>query len=103
MEFKHVENPQIQFASPESIAEFQNARLREEIAYLYARSPYYGGLMRNLGIAPSDICTVGDLAKLPTTAKEDLQRRSGEFVCVPPVEHSVRLWYLRYQTAIWSG
>ena len=75
MEFKHVENPQIQFASPESIAEFQNARLREEIAYLYARSPYYGGLMRNLGIAPGDIRTVEDLAKLPTTAKEDLQRR----------------------------
>lgn len=88
MEFKHVENPQIQFASPESIAEFQNARLREEIAYLYARSPYYGGLMRNLGIAPGDIRTVEDLAKLPTTAKEDLQRRSGEFVCVP--EHEIR-------------
>lgn len=86
MEFKHVENPQIQFASLESIAEFQNARLREEVAYLYAHSPYYGGLMRNLGIAASDIHMVEDLAKIPTTAKEDLQRHSGEFVCVPAQE-----------------
>lgn len=36
-----IRNPEIQFASADAIAAFQQERLREEIAYLYENSPYY--------------------------------------------------------------
>ena len=35
-----IRNPEIQFASADAIAAFQEERLREEVAYLYEYSPY---------------------------------------------------------------
>lgn len=73
----------IEFASPEEIRDFQDARLREAVAYLAANSPYYQRMFRDNGIDPASIRTVDDLQRLPFTAKKDLQLYNNDFLCVP--------------------
>ena len=81
-----VRNAEIQFKSPEEIREFQEQRLREEVKYIYANSPYYREMFDSLGLKPADIQSVGDLKKLPVTTKKDLQLRGKDFICVPQEE-----------------
>lgn len=78
-----IRNPQIQFASADAIAAFQEERLREEVVYLYENSPYYRRMFDGCGMQPGDIRTTDDLRRLPVTTKTDLQLHPGEFVCVP--------------------
>jgi phenylacetate-CoA ligase len=73
----------IEFASPEEIRDFQDARLREAVAYLAANSPYYRRMFRDNGIDPASIRTVDDLQSVPFTAKKDLQLYNNDFLCVP--------------------
>ena len=56
-----IRNPEIQFASADAIAAFQQERLREEIAYLYENSPYYRRMFDHCGARPGDIRTQEDL------------------------------------------
>ena len=67
-----IRNPEIQFASADAIAAFQQERLREEIAYLYENSPYYRRMFDHCGARPGDIRTQEDLRRLPVTTKTDL-------------------------------
>lgn len=62
-----IRNPQIQFASADAIAAFQEERLREEVAYLYENSPYYRRMFDGCGMQPGDIRTTDDLRRLPVT------------------------------------
>ena len=78
-----IRNPEIQFASADAIAAFQEERLRDEVAYLYENSPYYRRMFDGCGMQPGDIRTADDLRRLPVTTKTDLQLHPGEFVCVP--------------------
>ena len=78
-----IRNPEIQFASADAIAAFQEERLRDEVAYLYENSPYYRRMFDGCGMQPGDIRTTDDLRRLPVTTKTDLQLHPGEFVCVP--------------------
>ena len=73
----------IEFASPEEIRDFQDARLREAVSYLAANSPYYQRMFRDNGIDPASIRTVDDLQRIPFTAKKDLQLYNNDFQCVP--------------------
>lgn len=82
MTSNHIQND-IEFASPEEIRDFQDARLREAVAYLAANSPYYRRMFRDNGIDPASIHTVDDLQRLPFTAKKDLQLYNNDFLCVP--------------------
>lgn len=78
-----IRNPEIQFASADAIAAFQQERLREEIAYLYENSPYYRRMFDHCGARPGDIRTQEDLRRLPVTTKTDLQLHPQDFICVP--------------------
>ena len=82
MTSNHIQND-IEFASPEEIRDFQDARLREAVAYLAANSPYYRRMFHDNGIDPASIRTVDDLQRLPFTAKKDLQLYNNDFLCVP--------------------
>lgn len=73
----------IEFASPEEIRDFQDARLREAVSYLAANSPYYRRMFSDNGIDPASIRTVDDLQRIPFTAKKDLQLYNNDFLCVP--------------------
>ena len=80
------EQPHIQYQSSETIREFQNAALREALAYLQNRSPFYRNLFIKEKINISDIKTIDDLRFIPTTCKSDLQERNDDFLCVPKEE-----------------
>mgnify|MGYP005957711357 CR=1 FL=1 len=56
-----IRNPEIQFASADAIAAFQEERLRDEVAYLYENSPYYRRMFDGCGMQPGDIRTADDL------------------------------------------
>ncbi|MDO7875817.1 AMP-binding protein [Hymenobacter sp. ASUV-10] len=57
--------------------------LRQQLAYLAHNSPYYQRQFREQHINVADIRTVADLARLPFTTKDDLQRHNWDFLCVP--------------------
>lgn len=82
-----IRNPEIQFASADAIAAFQQERLREEIAYLYENSPYYRRMFDHCGARPGDIRTQEDLRRLPVTTKTDLQAPPAGFHLRTPQPH----------------
>ena len=72
----------IEFESIAHIRAFQEDKLRTQIAYLAAHSPFYQRMFKERGIDPSSIQTIADLQRLPFTEKADLQRFNDDFRCV---------------------
>jgi phenylacetate-CoA ligase len=75
--------PEIETKSKEEIAIFQEAKLKEAIAYLAANSPYYKRYFIQHGIDPAQITSLASLEKLPCTSKDHLQQYNADFLCVP--------------------
>ena len=73
----------IEFESIERIREFQEDKLRQQIAYLAEHSPFYRRMFATHHIDPDSIRTMEDLRRLPFTEKVDLQRNNDDFLCVP--------------------
>jgi phenylacetate-CoA ligase len=61
--------------TPDSIAVFQNRKLRSVIAYAYENVPYYRSLFNRCGIKPEDIRTAKDLSAIPITSSQDYRIR----------------------------
>lgn len=55
------------------LRDVQSARLREKVAYVAARVPFYRERFAARGIAPEDVRSVDDLPRLPFTTKSDLR------------------------------
>ncbi len=51
----------------------QLARLRATVARLYERVPFYRDRMDALGVAPADVLSLADVARLPFTSKTDMR------------------------------
>ncbi|HLX66774.1 MAG TPA: AMP-binding protein, partial [Puia sp.] len=64
------------------IKTLQERKLQELLAYTARNSPFYRDLFDRHRIDISTIGSVDDLVALPTTTKEDLQRRNDDFLCV---------------------
>ncbi|SCY59549.1 phenylacetate--CoA ligase family protein [Flavobacterium caeni] len=75
--------PTIETAPLSEIKAFQEAKLRETLAYVQSHSPFYQKRFADAGISVSDIRTLEDLQKLPVTTKADLQQFNDDFLCVP--------------------
>ncbi|MCI1186395.1 AMP-binding protein [Hymenobacter sp. DH14] len=73
----------LEHASRAEIDAYQNAALKQLLAYLQANSPFYQRRFAELGLEIADIRTTADLMRLPTTSKQDLQAHNWEFLCVP--------------------
>ncbi|MDR2130066.1 MAG: AMP-binding protein [Odoribacteraceae bacterium] len=73
----------IEYRPLEEIKLFQEEKLREAIAYLALRSPFYRRLFREHRVDPGAIRRIEDLRRLPFTGKESLQRYNDDFLCVP--------------------
>lgn len=71
------------FASAQEIRGLQDRLLREHVAFLAARSPFYRRRFREAGLAPQDIRGLDDLRLAPLTRKNDLDAEGPEFLCVP--------------------
>ena len=59
--------------SRDRLIEHQLLRLKYLVAYCYANVPFYAKKMREIGIIPSDIRSIEDLAAFPIVTKEELR------------------------------
>lgn len=75
--------PEIEYQPLDVIKKFQEEKLRETLAYLNAKSPYYQGLFAKNNIHIDDIKYLEDLQQIPFTEKKDLQLHNKDFLCVP--------------------
>lgn len=61
----------------------QEQKLQQLLIHVHQNSPFYRELFATHQIDISTIKTIGDLRLIPTTSKEDLQKRNNDFLCVP--------------------
>jgi phenylacetate-CoA ligase len=66
-------NEAVQTMPRAELEKLQLARLQRLVATLHARVPFYRDRMDALGVAPSDIRELADLARLPFTSKADMR------------------------------
>jgi phenylacetate-CoA ligase len=65
-------------------------RLREQLAYVGARSPFYRRKLDAAGVAPGEIRSLEDVRRLPFTEKDELRESQercppwGDFACITP-------------------
>ncbi|KFC24744.1 phenylacetate--CoA ligase [Chryseobacterium sp. FH1] len=76
----------MEFSDSNKIKTFQEEKLREQLQYLNAKSPYYQKLFKDHNIDVNEIRTLEDLTKIPTTSKNDIQANNQDFFCVPQTE-----------------
>ncbi|MBN2333064.1 MAG: phenylacetate--CoA ligase [Deltaproteobacteria bacterium] len=77
--------------SADDLLKLQERGLRWTIAHVYEHSPFYRQRFKSAGIEPSDIQGVGDLAKLPFTAADDLRAGYPFPLLSVPYEKVVRI------------
>jgi len=75
--------PFIEKADIQDIKIFQEEKLQELLQYLESNSPFYQKLFKENNIQISDIQTLEDLQKIPTTSKNDIQQNNDDFFCIP--------------------
>jgi phenylacetate-CoA ligase len=74
---------QTAWKSKSAIKTMQEQGLAQTLCYLQQHSPFYKDLFGTSKIDISTIKRLEDLQQLPFTAKEDLQQRNDDFLCVP--------------------
>jgi phenylacetate-CoA ligase len=60
----------------------QEERLREALARVWEEAPFYRRRFETAGVAPDDVKTLDDLARIPVFRKDDLRRNEAEH---PPI------------------
>jgi phenylacetate-CoA ligase len=74
------------------LEQHQLARLREQLAHLRERSPFYRRKLDAAGIVPHEVRSAEDVARIPFTEKEELRLSQaehppwGDFACITPRE-----------------
>jgi phenylacetate-CoA ligase len=69
----------------------QLLRLKDTLARAYANVPHYREAFDEVGLHPSDVASLADLAKVPFTTKEDLRRNYPFKMFAVPREEVVRV------------
>ena len=59
----------VETMSADETAAMQHAKLRRQLEYLNANSPFHAAKLAEAGAEPGDICSLADLARLPFTEK----------------------------------
>lgn len=75
--------PLIEKSSIEDIKKFQEEKLQKLLQYLESNSTFYQKLFKENNIHITDIQTLEDLQKIPTTSKNDIQENNDDFFCIP--------------------
>ncbi|MCS3867149.1 phenylacetate-CoA ligase [Chryseobacterium ginsenosidimutans] len=76
--------PSIEKSDIQEIKKFQEQKLQELLTYLENNSPFYQKLFKENKINITDIQTLEDLQKIPTTTKNDIQQNNDDFFCITP-------------------
>ncbi len=74
--------PSIEKSGIQEIKTFQEEKLQELLQYLESNSVFYQKLFKENNIRISDIQTLEDLRKIPTTTKNDIQQNNDDFFCI---------------------
>lgn len=74
--------PSIEKSDLQEIKKFQEQKLQELLTYLENHSPFYQKLFKENNISVSEIQTLEDLQKIPTTTKNDIQQNNDDFFCI---------------------
>lgn len=89
-------DPALETAPPAERRARQEARLRAQVQYVYARSPFYRVRLDAAGVTPAQVQTLDDLPRLPFTSKADVKQTQevrppwGDLLAVP-VEEALRI------------
>jgi phenylacetate-CoA ligase len=75
----------------EELQKFQLRKLKETVEWVYARVPFYRKKLDEMGIAPKNIKSLEDIAKLPFTVKNDLRDNYPFGLCAVPLSEVVRV------------
>lgn len=67
----------------DQVTAMQEEKLQQLLHYVALHSPYYRELFEQNKINIEAIKTLADLTQIPTTEKDDLQKRNNDFLCVP--------------------
>lgn len=70
---------------------FQLEKLRETIAWVYDKVPFYKSAFDEKGVKPSDLQKLEDIAKFPFTVKTDLRDNYPFGLCAVPMSDVVRI------------
>ena len=65
--------PDLECLAPDALRTLQDRRLRELVAFVAARVPFYRDRLTALGVDAADIRSVDDIIRLPITRKSDLR------------------------------
>lgn len=76
--------PEIETKPLAEIKRYQESRLAPTLEYLQTHSKYYQRFFKTHSIDISRVKTMEDLASLPVTTKDDLQKYNDDFLCVAP-------------------
>ena len=70
---------------------FQLQKLKETVAWVCERVPFYKQKLEKLGITADSIKTLADVAKLPFTVKNDLRDNYPFGLCAVPLKEVIRI------------
>ncbi|MCL6581002.1 MAG: hypothetical protein K6U08_05215, partial [Firmicutes bacterium] len=67
-------NPEIEALTPDELRALENTKLREQLAYVEATSPFYRRKWAEHRVKVGTVRSVEDLAELPFTTKDELRQ-----------------------------
>ena len=82
---------EVETISREGMAALQTERLRDCVARVVARVPFYREKLSAAGVGPEDMRSLDDLARLPFTVKQDLRDSYPYGLFAVPLDEVVRL------------
>ncbi len=108
-------NPEAETMDRDRLRDLQAARLREKVAYVAARVPFYRERFAAHGIVPDAVHSLDDLGRLPFTTKSDLRDNYPFGLFATPQSEVVRLHassgtkgkltvvgYTRHDLGVWA-
>jgi len=84
-------NDEFECMPVEKLQEFQLEKLKETVAWVNEKVPFYNKKFKEMKIAPEDIQSMEDVAKLPFTVKDDLRDNYPFGLCAVPLNEVVRV------------
>ncbi len=84
-------NDEFECMPVEKLQEFQLEKLKETMAWINEKVPFYNKKFKEMKIAPEDIQSLEDVAKLPFTVKDDLRDNYPFGLCAVPLSEVVRV------------
>ena len=75
----------------DELQKFQLVKLKETVAWLDERIPFYRKKFKELGITADSIKSLEDVGKLPFTVNNDLRDNYPFGLCAVPLEEVVRV------------